>query len=223
MARGVTVGKVRYPTKEAVRERCREIVQRYGIGGIVTSEEDDQFLRDLLELHPEYDVKRDVGISHFRIVKHQWGAKSAGFLIVRLDSSVIDFSWNSCLTPPSHRTQVLGALRMLIRPQVKQARSEILQAGQPLVCAVTGAAIPSVDELHMDHASPTFLELAEAFIASQGGLDAFEIIPDTGDKVGYTELRDHILRLQWQDYHEEHAVLRPVLKRVNLSNLRRKG
>ncbi|MEU9438340.1 DUF3223 domain-containing protein [Streptomyces sp. NPDC048252] len=67
LPRGITIGPTHYPTKEAVRNICRSIVQRYGIDGDVTGPDDDAFLRHLLECHPEYDLKRGDGIAHLRI------------------------------------------------------------------------------------------------------------------------------------------------------------
>ncbi|KOV93738.1 DCL family protein [Streptomyces sp. NRRL B-3648] len=218
----MTIGVTRYPTKEAVRDVCRSIVQRYGIGGNVTAPDDDAFLRHLVERHPEYDLKRGDGIAHFRVIAHtDHGRRSVGLALVRLDGEVADFSWNACLTPFSQRTQVLAALRHAIADQVAASRNAALNSGQPLVCSVTGAPIPSATELHIDHAAPTFLDLAEEFIAANGGVDAFRILPDTGAGISYIELEDKVLERNWQDHHHERAVLRPVLKRVNLSDLRR--
>jgi hypothetical protein len=220
--RGITIGATHYPTKESVRDVCRGIVQRYGIDGDVTDPADDTFLRLLLERHPEYDLKRGVGIAHFRVMAHtDYGRKSVGLALVRLDGEVSDFSWNACLTPLSHRTQVLAALRHAIADQVADARNAALTSGQSLVCSVTGAPIPSAAELHIDHADPTFLVLADEFIADNGGVDAFRILPDSGSGVSYIELEDKALEGRWQEHHREHSVLRPVLKQVNLSDLRR--
>ncbi|MEU3341961.1 DUF3223 domain-containing protein [Streptomyces sp. NPDC006668] len=222
MPRGITIGATHYPTKEAVRNICRAIVQRYGIGGDVTDPEDDSFLRDLLKCHPEYDLKRGIGIAHFRVIAHtDHNRRSVGIALIRLDGEVSDFSWNACLTPFSQRTQVLAALRHAIAEQVAQARDTALDSGQPLVCAVTGELIPSAAELHIDHADPTFLDLAEEFITVNGGVDAFRILPDSGAGITYIELEDKKLEELWQNYHRERALLRPVLKRVNLSDLRR--
>jgi hypothetical protein len=220
--RGITIGATHYPTKEAVRDVCRGIVQRYGVGGDVTDPDDDAFLRGLLERHPEYDLKRGPGIAHFRVIAHtDHGRRSVGLALVRLDGEVADFSWNACLTPLGHRTQVLAALWHAVADQVAAARNAVLGSGQPLVCSVTGAPIPSAAELHIDHADPTFLVLAEGFIAENGGADDFRILPDPGSGVSYIELEDKVLEGRWQDHHQERAVLRPVLKRVNLSDLRR--
>ncbi|MFB0620873.1 DCL family protein [Streptomyces sp. AGS-58] len=222
MPRGITIGATHYPTKEAVRNVCRGIVQRYGVGGDVTDPDDDAFLRRLLERHPEYHLKRGTGIAHFRVIAHNdHGRRSVGIALVRLDGEVADFSWNACLTPLNQCTQVLAALRHAIADQVAAARNEALNSGQPLVCSVTGAPIPSAAELHIDHAPPTFLDLAEEFIAGHGGVDAFQILPDSGTGVSYIELEDKALEGHWQDYHQKRALLRPVLTRVNLSDLRR--
>lgn len=223
MSRGITIGTTHYRSKEAVRDVCRSIVQRYGVGGDVTDPNDDAFLRNLLKHHPDYETKRGAGIAHFRVIPNtHHGRKSTGLGVVRPDGEVVDFSWNACLTPPTHRTQVLGALRHSITDQVIAARNAVLRSGRPLVCSVTGMPIPSVDQLHMDHAAPTFLDLAEQFIADNGGMGAFRILPDSGAGISYTELEDKALEGRWQDHHQERAVLRPVLKRVNLSDLRRK-
>ncbi|MFC7897565.1 DCL family protein [Streptomyces sp. NPDC057381] len=96
MARGIIIGATHYPTKEAVRDVYRGIVQRYGIGGDVTDPDDDSFLRLLLERHPEYDLKRGDGIAHFRVIAHTgYGRRSVGLALVRLDGEVSDFSTTS--------------------------------------------------------------------------------------------------------------------------------
>lgn len=223
MPKGITIGTTHYRTKEAVRNVCRGIVQRYGVDNDVTDPDEDAFLRDLLKCHPEYDLKRGAGIAYFRVIANtHYGRNKFGLAVVRLDGEVVDFSWNACLTPPTHRAQVLSALRYAIADQVIAARNAALDVGQPLVCSVTGTPITSVAELHMDHADPTFLDLAGQFIANNGALDSFRILPDPGTGISYTELEDKALEGRWQCYHQERAVLRPVLKRVNLSDLRRK-
>ncbi|MFD3481350.1 DCL family protein [Streptomyces sp. NPDC058695] len=223
MPRGITIGTTHYPTKEAVRDVCRGIVRRYGTNAEVTEPDDDEFLRHLLERHPEYDLKRGSGIAHFRVIAHtDHGRKSVGLALVRLDGQVADFSWNACLTPLSQRTQVLAALRHAIDDQIATVRSTILNSSPQAVCSVTGDPIPSAAELHIDHADPTFQALAEEFIGANGGVDAFPILPDPGSGVSYIELEDKALEARWQDHHRERATLRPVLKRVNLSTLRRK-
>ncbi|MFJ9721104.1 DCL family protein [Streptomyces sp. NPDC101213] len=84
--RGIIIGATHYPTKEAVRNVCRGILQRYGVGGDVTDPDDDAFLRCLLERHPEYDLKQGAGIAHFRVIAHtNHGRKSVGIALVRLD------------------------------------------------------------------------------------------------------------------------------------------
>ncbi|MFJ9721007.1 hypothetical protein ACIRPQ_34605 [Streptomyces sp. NPDC101213] len=148
-------------------------------------------------------------------------AALGNYAIVHIDGEVADFSWNACLTPLNQRTQVLAALRHAITDQIAAARNAALNSGKPLVCSVTGTPIPSAAELHIDHAAPTFLDLAEEFIAGNGGVDAFHILPDSGTGVSYIELEDKELEERWQGHHQERAVLRPVLKRVNLSDLRR--
>lgn len=215
MAKGITVGERYYPTKKEAEEACRSVVDRYGPGAAVTGAEDDEFLRGLVALHPEYELKRGVGIAGFRVVRTAFG--TVGFVITRVDGSVIDFSWRECLKPTPHRTQVFKAFRHAIAPQIAETRRALLAAGN-LTCAVTGAPIPA-GELHIDHYDPTFLELAERFVAGNGGFDAIRIKPDPGQGISSLELEDQDLDEAWRVYHERHAKLRPVLDRVNLSDL----
>jgi hypothetical protein len=78
----------------------RAMLNRYEIGSRV-SEEDALDLAALLKLHSEYAEKVGAGISHFEVRRPpEEGFQSLSkqcFWVVRMDGSVIDFSYKSCL------------------------------------------------------------------------------------------------------------------------------
>ncbi|WP_326611524.1 DCL family protein [Streptomyces scopuliridis] len=212
------MGDEHFRTKEAVRDRCRAIRDRYQGHPQVIGEDDDRFLRDLLALHPDYEFKKGHGITGFTVIRNDEHG-TYGFAVMRVDRTAIDFSWNTCLNPPTPRQKVLGCLRRAVKEQVVSHRDAVFAAG-PVTCAITGVPIASKHEAHVDHHTPTFAQIAEAFIAAQGGPDAFRISDDIPDGFSHAELADKELESVWQDHHQEVAVLRVVTKFANLSRRR---
>ncbi|MFJ6578025.1 DUF3223 domain-containing protein [Streptomyces sp. NPDC091368] len=218
MPRGIWVGEDHFKTKEAVRDRCRAVRDRYLGQPQVTGENDERFLRDLLALHPDYEFKRGHGITGFTVIRNDLHG-TYGFAVMRVDGTVIDFSWNTCLKAPTQRQKVLGCLRRAIKDQVIAHRDAAFLAG-PVTCAITGVSITSKHESHVDHHMPTFAQIAEDFIASHGGPDTFRISDDVPDGFTHAELADKELEAVWQEHHQGVAVLRVVTKVANLSRRR---
>ncbi|QPP07546.1 DCL family protein [Streptomyces bathyalis] len=212
------MGHEHFRTKEAVRDRCRAIRDRYRGQPQVTGENDDHFLRELLSLHPEYEFKKGSGITGFTVIRNELHG-TYGFAVLRVDGTTIDFSWNVCLNPPSQLQKVLSCLRRAIKDQVIAHRDAAFMAG-PVSCAITGATIAFKQEAHVDHHAPTFLEIAEGFITSHGGPDAFRIADDIPNGFSHAELADKELEAAWQEHHQAVAVLRVVTKSANLSRPR---
>ncbi|MGW6537446.1 DUF3223 domain-containing protein [Streptomyces sp. NPDC055051] len=212
------MGEEHFRTKEAVRDRCRAVRDRYQGHPQVTGEDDDRFLRNLLTLHPDYEFKRGHGITGFTVIRNDEHG-TYGFAVMRVDGTSIDFSWNTCLKPPTQRQKVLGCLRRAVKYQVIAHRDAVFMAG-PVTCAISGAPIASTQEAHVDHHAPTFAQIAETFIDAQGGPDAFHISDDIPDGFSHAELADKEVEAAWQDYHREVAVLRVVTKLANLSRRR---
>ncbi|MEW2375988.1 hypothetical protein AB0883_07765 [Micromonospora sp. NPDC047812] len=86
-------------------------------------------------------------------------------------------------------------------------------------CALTGIPLVSRQEAHVDHAQPTFLDLATAFAEHAGGWDTVQVA--SGDGVIGTQMADDQQREAWCAFHAERANLRVVSIQANLSLLRR--
>ena len=215
-AKAITVGERRFPSKKQAGDFIREILYRYAIGARVLSP-DAEFLRDLLELHPEATQKIGVGVAFFRV---QQNMGSRGFWLYRVDGTSTDWSFLACLTPPSREAEARAAFRTAIRDQVAEFRTNLELSG--LVCPITGEPLTSFNQIHIDHEIP-FEDLLARFLDDEEmELGRVAVVP-TSDGSTDTELLDHGLRGAWQRYHRERALLRAVSRRANLSVLRRRA
>lgn len=204
------INRVVFPTKTAATRHCSGILGKPGL-----SEEDSAFLRDLIERHPERDQKVGVGIRRFFVAADGFGRRC--FWLERVDGSRTDFSFKSCLTPPTHETDVRQALRHLITEQIIAFRDNAFSLSPEVPCAITGAMVNS-DGSHIDHRPPlTFLGLIESFFAGSGL--SYETVPvkPTADGDTATYLADEQIANAWCEYHRANAVLQIVTKRANLS------
>ncbi|WKD35911.1 DUF3223 domain-containing protein [Streptomyces xanthophaeus] len=187
--------------------------------GEVVAESDEEFLRDLITRHPDYEEKAGAGVGGFVVVRTEWNNR--GLVLVRIDGSEIDISWQECLRATPHAQQVRGCLRRAIKDQVITHVTEAFRHG-PVVCEVTGDSVSSPQQADVDHCQPAFEELAQSFIQENGGLEAFVIAPDHAAGFSVAELENPALVRDWQEYHRKHATLRVVTRHANRSILRRK-
>jgi hypothetical protein len=112
----------------------------------------------------------------------------------------------------------MGGMRREISNQVYEFAEHAYSSGGPVRCAVTGNIVGR-DEAHVDHSSPTFLELAEQFTVQQGGWDRIAIVH--ADRSIGVQLSNADQAKAWRDYHRHSAKLRIVSIEANLSILRR--
>ncbi|MFG1880163.1 DCL family protein [Sphaerisporangium sp. NPDC049003] len=197
------IGVRRYPTKGAAEEAIRGVLSRYEVGDVVNQEADDLLLRDLLDMHPEADAKIGSGVDCFRVMRTPRG-NYKGFLVVRTDGSSIDFSYQSCLKPPTHEQRVKAAMRTEVRPQVN-AFFELRKSAGTLVSDQSGTPL-ATDGTHVAYfRGPSFLDIAVQFADAAGGWDVFQLTPTT--EPGLAVFADSGLAARWHAFHREHAIL----------------
>jgi hypothetical protein len=93
----VVVGDRRFSSKKAAQEFVQGILRSYQPGQRISGAH-AAFLRDLIELHPERDAKVGGGIAGFTVERNEG---SNGFWLTRVDGTRTDWSFLSCLTPPT--------------------------------------------------------------------------------------------------------------------------
>lgn len=214
----VLVGSRTFALKKDAEEACREILYRYQPGDRITEPADEQFLLDLLGLHPRRDAKLGCGVAHFEVRSNPKFVRQRSFYLVRIDRSETDFSSVKCLRPPTHRQLVMDAMRHEVSSQVFEFAERAYSSGTPVLCVIMGRVVERC-EAHVDHSSPTFLELADKFATQQGGWDEMVIVHADGS-IG-VQLGCEDQAKAWRDYHRHNARLRIVSIEANLSLLKR--
>ncbi len=209
-------GDQKFVTKKAATEAIRKVLYAYKPGETL-KEEDAFFMADVLEHHPEAAMKIGCGVRSFQV---EYNHPTVGFWITRSDDTRTDFSFLSCLTPPTPEMDARKAFRTEVRDQLVAFKTKATSSSAQLACAVTGVLLTS-DRCHVDHYEPTFLELTEQFLASRGVAIADVQVEPTLDGSTETRLLDRELAKAWGEFHTR-AKLRIVSAHANLSLLRRR-
>jgi hypothetical protein len=217
MGRGkpIIIGDTAFPTKKAAGAAIREILYAYEIGQTVSLEH-SAFLGDLLLLHPEVADKVGGGIASFQVRQNEG---SRGFWLTRTDGSSTDFSFLSCLTPPLPESEARAAFRYEVQEQKFAFRDNAFSGTSWLNCPVSGIPV-SATTCHVDHEIP-FESLLTSFLNAVGVSLAEVKVEPTRDGDTNTRLADRILAKKWATYHRQHALLRIVSIKANLSVLRK--
>jgi hypothetical protein len=197
------IGQRRYRTKSAAQEAVRTILRRYPPGTVVDLEDDRRLLLDLLDMHPEAEEKIGPGVEGFAVAAAERG-RHPGFQVIRTDGSRLDFSYQACLRPPSHRQQVLNVMRDEVKDDVNAYFASRRAAGT-LVSDLSGAPLDTGRTAVSYFQGPPFVEIAEEFAASAGGWDAIALTPSTEPGLGRFTDRDQAER--WRGHHQQRAVL----------------
>lgn len=215
----IEVGGIELPSKRAAIELCRIILHGHSIGETVADPGVHAFLLALLAKHRRAAQKIGAGVASFQVEATDFGSRTRGFWITRVDGTRTDFSFLRCLTPGTPRKDALRALRHEIQPQIDAFRESL--RGRPLTCSVTNVGLSWMD-MHVDH-NPTFASLVEAFLDAAGvALEDIALLPPRDGEIRRL-IADRNIAERWRAFHADRARLRPVHRTVNLSTLRKGG
>jgi hypothetical protein len=218
MARERTIGSTRFARLKDAQDAVKEVLYSVPVGTELAGSQFD-FIMDVVACHPEAEGKIGPGIAAITIRVSPYNQR--GFWITRVDGSEIDISYLKCVNgAPSQRQAVHAAFRVAVRPQINAFRTAYFSGEPEPRCALTGERLAMGPEAHVDHESPTFVELADKFIELHGSVDDIELVA-CPDGIG-RQLCDPELEARWLDFHEQNASLRVVSKTANLTR-KRKG
>ena len=178
-------------TKKERVERCRLIRDRYLPTGILSAE-DQADLLVVLATHPTLEEKVGCGVDHIYVARNK-EKPTYGFFIVRTDGSDTDIGFTYPLKNKEESDRI-AAYREAIYPQIVQFRCDNR---------------PPYPDCEVDHHAPmTFKKIVSDFIKLHGKGD---IGPTVDNQMG-RRLADEEHEKLWQEYHQEHAVLRYLTK-----------
>lgn len=221
----LTIAGETFPSVAAAERRIRDILSRYAraasmerIGGA-----DRAFVEALIARHPRAQKIIDCGIAHICMQRVPFQEHLRRFVVIRRDGSWRDFSWRKCLHPSDALDDARRICRRLVADQVAGfARAFWREHPRGATCPVLGVPI-TPETAHVDHAPPLFHELVQEWLdAERLELEDIEIAYKTSYQ-GASEFADPLLAERWREFHREHARLRVVSARANLSTLRRRA
>jgi hypothetical protein len=198
----------------------KAMLNRYKPGERV-SDEDALDLAALLVRHDEYADKVGIGVNYFEVMMTEHGTQC--FRVVRTDGTGTDFSYGHCVRgrPPSHKSEVLRALRQAIRFDLYKARDDFFannrNADGFIACAVSKERI-APEHGHMDHRPPiTFEVIVMTFLEARGL--AYDTVPITHglDNQVTPTLTDAGLANDFRSFHARVARLDFVSDTINLA------
>lgn len=210
-----------FRTKTAVKERARDVLNRESIGDTVDGE-DLSFLAGLLERHPHAAQKIGPGLVAIFVGTPPGWPSQRCFWLRRTDGTETDWSFIECINASSQRAKFLSACRRAVSSQVIAFKfSQSVKDDDWMTCPVTGELI-TVKASHVDHMAPmTFLALVDRFL-QESGIDLETVrLEGIEDQETDDRFADQSLADRWAEFHRQHARLRLVSRRANLSILRK--
>jgi len=201
--------------KKHATERCQAIVASTVPGQPVTGDDAEWLAWLVAERHPCASEKIGPGISYFT-TQVVMPFRTLGFVIRRVDGTATDFSWRTCITAPDHKLMVRAAMRRAVESQITEFKATAAAEGS-LRDAITGEIL-TWDNVHVDHAPPVFVLIADAYAALSGGYAAIGLTPSQDGQIGRALTGAHE---NWAAWHRAFARLRIVSEQTNMSLLRR--
>lgn len=218
---GIRIGFREFKSKKFAKEFVRVIVATYENGQLI-SPGHFQFIRDLLDLHPESEAKVGCGILGITVDRNPVYPSTRGFILYRHDGTSTDFSWLACIDGRTRQQDVMSAMRFEIAKQVITFKSVELIAGG-MVCPYRGIKLDMTNS-HVDHEPPmTFSALVELWLSMRDMTIDDVAISDSADNQYISRMTDIDQLESWVEFHADNANLRLLSRTANLSDVKRHG
>lgn len=146
------VGERRFRTKNASYTFAKKLLTEHGTGK--AKGELNNYLSDLILLHPEYNQKKGCGIDYFEVSTNEAGYFTT--LINRVDGSCVPFSWFqlSNFKINTYKDNLINAMRQAISSDTEKFRETA-----EMICIACG----STERLQVDHIYPPFKKIRDDF------------------------------------------------------------
>lgn len=200
-------------TQKAIIERCRSILNKTSVNGLVSEPEDFNFLMESFALCPYFDMKTQEK-KIIAIQKRQSGIYgTCCFYLIREDNTCTDISYSKMFRKDLQTEDVLAALRTAIDPIISKFRRSF----KPF--EYEGRYINNVEDTDVDHYDLKFRVLASIWIEQKGGVaELFKKVNATDDGSAITCFTDEMLNAEFREFHNAHTHLRFLPKEVNRKN-----
>jgi Protein of unknown function (DUF3223). len=184
--------------------------------GVVIEEPHHSFLCQLIRRHKEAADKIGTGIKYFKVLTNtNYGGKNRCFYLFRKDGTQTDFSYQKCVSTPTHWEEYLDALRSTVMDHLVAEREKAFGAAEEILCPVRKVMMTrSVS--YIDHTEPdTFLALADRFNDEEWIHEANPPVTEGNDLTCGRQLEDKGLEERWRYFHKMNAKLRVISKEAH--------
>lgn len=231
-SRALSVRGVAFQSKAALERHCREVIQKYRDGDMMSPEDSMFFVSLILERHERPDEKIVPGLEDALdgiVVRHAGGYAFYGnsptnvnHLFVAYSSGhEIDFSWKKCCLGFKAEAVATSAMRRAVADQVWSYKRLRFVSGSGSVTSDASGTPLVWDEARVDHYPLTFAAMRDAFLSCEGvPLGDVKVKSDT---VCGVAMADEGLHDRWASYHDAHKTLRLVSVRENETSWREEG
>jgi|JFJP01.1.fsa_nt_gi hypothetical protein len=206
-----------FSTKSALEKYIQGILHHYQDKQNL-SDNDLTFMLEVLKFHPDYELKRGIGIKVI-CVKQNTVYHNKCFWLIRLDNSETDFSYKECLKPTSHEQKFRNACRVAIEPYTQVFKQQFFDNSKMEIrlCPYIQEKLEPRNS-HVNHKSPnTFKKLMDDFILLNNlDIHKVKIISASSDQNYQDRFVDKNLEKSWINYHNSHAILEVISKEANL-------
>lgn len=214
------VGSLSFDSKQSLYEHCRSIVAKYGDGELMRREDAEFFLMLVQERHRTPEHKLIPGLEHSIegvVVRHESAARlldrgGKNHTVIRYASGdEVSFSWVKCCRGFSRMTDVNGAMRRAVFPQVIGFKKFRFVNGS-VSCEETGEAL-QWDTAAVDHYPKTFASIRDDWLV-ESRIGTEGVCIERHPKGGSYMVDEEQLK-SWEQFHAAEAVLRLVTVEVN--------
>lgn len=229
-SRSVSVRGVTFQSKAALERHCREIIQKYSGGDMMSPEDSMFFVSLILERHERPDEKIVPGLEDSLagiVIRHADGYAFYGnsptnvnhLFVAYSNGYEVDFSWKKCCLGFKAEAVATSAMRRAVVDQVRSYKKLRYVRG-PVTSDASGIPL-AWDDSRVDHYPLTFAAMRDAFLSCEGVL--LGEVKVKSDPVCGVAMADDGLRERWSSYHDAHKTLRLVSVRENETSWREEG
>tara|TARA_Y100000992_G_scaffold212732_1_gene146432 strand:- start:9504 stop:10193 length:690 start_codon:yes stop_codon:yes gene_type:complete len=206
-----------YKTQKEFEKFVKQTIYKdIGICFDVKNRHPDKYniLIKILERHPEWNSK-SLNMRTIKIINDALNVKALQIIIIN-DSGEVDISWRCAITGKhkSKKSELMMAMRVSVEEQIHDFRR---------TCGIYRCELcgddRTLDVDHNDEKKSAFNELAYNFVEDNDDIkipDTFGELNDGTNRSCFLE-KDYIFRDKWVEYHHEHAKLRILCHKCNIS------
>ena len=212
----VTFLNTEYKTQEEFGKFVKKIIYEdigicYDIKN--TYPEEYSILIKILERHPCYEIKSS-NMCNLKIQENQYKNGYETWIIK--DGGEIDISWKVAITGKHKpkKGELMSAMRVSVEDQTYNFRRNC-----DIYCCELCGSVKALQVDHNDEKNSAFDELAYNFVKENNDIkipDNFGELNDGTNRRCFLE-KDYVFRDNWVEYHRQHASLRMLCHKCNIT------